>query len=118
MSQQEIEQLLSSASEKGFASFKGNWAYNQLQAALFFTFDLLNIQPEGKWDLVESGGGLTVLGADRKLVAYYEGEGASDPQATETVVALIVQDKGVWRIDLSRLWAKGPWLVTDLRRSK
>ncbi len=118
MTQQEIEQLLSSASEKGFDPLRGNWAFNQLQSAFYFTFDLLGLPPEGKWDLVESGGGLTVLGPERNLVAYYEGDISAGAQAKETVVALIVQDKGVWRIDLSRLWAKGPWLVTNLRRSK
>lgn len=113
---EEIEKLVSSEPQ-GFPVMGKNWAYEPLNSAVFFTSDLVGLNPDQKVDLLVSGKGITVLGSDHQLLAYYEGEESSQNPQT-TYVKLIVQNKGVWVIELSRLWEKGPWLVTGLKKSK
>ncbi len=112
----EIEKLIS-AEPQGFPVLGKNWAYDSLNSALYFTSDLVGLKPDEKTDLLASGRGITVLGKDHQLLAYYEGEETSQSSQT-TYVKLIVQNKGVWVIELTRLWEKGPWLVTGLKKSK
>lgn len=112
----DIEKLISTEPQ-GFPVLGKNWAYDSLNSALYFTSDLIGLKPDEKIDLLASGKGITVLGEDHQLLAYYEGEETS-PGSQTTSVKLIVQNKGVWVIELSRLWEKGPWLVTGLKKSK
>lgn len=115
----QIEDLLTTTSTNGFPDLAGDkWALAPLQASFYFTFDLLGLTQGNSYELVTAGLGLTVLGPDRKLVAYYEGAQQTDPKSKTLPVALIVQDKGVWRIEASRLWDQGPWLITGLEKTK
>ena len=111
-----IEKLVSSEPQ-GLSVLGKNWAYDPLNSALYFTSNLLELKPDEKVDLLTSGKGVTVLGPAHELLAYYEGEDTEQTSKT-TYVKLIVQNKGVWVIELSRLWEKGPWLVTGLSKSK
>jgi len=115
----QIEDLLTTTSTSGFPNLEGDkWALDPLQASFYFAFDLLGLTQGNSYEFVTAGSGLTVLGPDRKPVAYYEEPQQMDPKSKTLPVALIVQDKGVWRIEASRLWDQGPWLITGLEKTK
>jgi len=116
LDQKGIENIVNSEGQE-FPALGKNWAYDQLNSVFYFTSDLIGLKPGDKFDLLVTGSGMTVLGADRQLLAYYEGE-ETNPKLQKTNVKLIVQGKGVWVIELSKLWEKGPWLVTGLQKSK
>ncbi|MCX5975625.1 MAG: hypothetical protein NTV33_02030 [Coprothermobacterota bacterium] len=109
-------ETLTSDTPSGYPALLGQWGQSPLNAAFYFTADLLKL-PEGEpFELVTKGAGLMVLGADHKIVGYYEGPQTLDANAAKIAVALVLQaDRSVWQIQLARLWEKGPWLVTGLQ---
>lgn len=117
-SNREKIETLTSDTPSGYPALLGQWGQSPLNAAFYFTADLLKL-PEGEpFELVAKGAGLMVLGADHKIVGYYEGPQTFDAKATKMAVALVLQgDRSVWQIQLGRLWEKGPWLVTGLQRN-
>jgi hypothetical protein len=108
---------LTSDTPSGYPGLVGQWAQSYLNAAFYFTSDLVKLQAGSGFELITKGAGLMVLGPDHKIVGYYEGPQSADPKVTQVAVALVLQnDRSVWQIILRRLWEKGPWLVTELRR--
>jgi hypothetical protein len=109
---------LTSDTPSGYPALLGQWGQSPLNAAFYFTADLLKLPAGDPFELVAKGAGLMVLGADHKIVGYYEGPQTYDAKTTKIAVALVLQgDRSVWQIQLSRLWEKGPWLVTGLQRN-
>ncbi|MEI6308795.1 MAG: hypothetical protein WCP58_04030, partial [bacterium] len=111
-------EALTSDTPSGYPALLGQWGQSPLNAAFYFTADLLKLPAGEPFELVAKGAGLMVLGADHKIVGYYEGPQTLDANAAKIAVALVLQgDRSVWQIQLARLWEKGPWLVTVLQRN-
>jgi len=111
-------EALTSDTPSGYPTLLGQWGQSPLNSAFYFTADLLKLPTGEPFELVAKGAGLMVLGADHKIVGYYEGPQTLDANAAKIAVALVLQaDRSVWQIQLARLWEKGPWLVTVLQRN-